>query len=41
MSLMVGFMYLAMWSLRLGFVVDLLSDPMMSALTTSAGVLVR
>ena len=41
MSLMVGFMYLAMWSLRLGFIVDLLSDPMMSALTTSAGVLVR
>jgi high affinity sulfate transporter 1 len=40
MSLMVGFGYLCMWGLRLGFVVDLLSDPMMSALTTAAGCLI-
>ena len=29
MSCMCGFAYLCMWLLRLGFVVDLLSDPMM------------
>ncbi len=40
MSLMVGIGYLCMWGLRLGFVVDLLSDPMMSALTTAAGCLI-
>lgn len=40
MSLMVGAGYLCMWGLRLGFVVDLLSDPMMSALTTAAGCLI-
>jgi hypothetical protein len=40
MSLMVGLGYIVMWALRLGFVVDLLSDPMMSGLTTAAGCLI-
>jgi len=40
MSLVCSFIYLAMWVLRLGFVVEILSDPTMSAMTTASAFLI-
>jgi MFS superfamily sulfate permease-like transporter len=40
MSLMVSVVYLAMWALRLGFIVEILSDPTMSGMTTAAAFLI-
>ncbi len=40
MSLVCSFIYLAMWVLRLGFLVEILSDPTMSAMTTASAFLI-
>ena len=40
MSLMCSFIYLSMWVLRLGFLVEILSDPTMSAMTTASAFLI-
>jgi MFS superfamily sulfate permease-like transporter len=40
MSVMVGGIYLLMWALKLGFVVELLSEPCMSGMTTAAAFLI-
>ena len=40
MSVMVGLIYLALWALQLGFIVELLSDPCMSGMTTAAAFLI-
>jgi hypothetical protein len=40
MSMMCGCIYLVMWACRLGFVVEILSDPTMSAMTTAAAFLI-
>lgn len=40
MSMMCGVAYIAMWACRLGFVVEILSDPTMSGMTTAAAFLI-
>ena len=40
MSLVCALIYLGMWALRLGFLVEILSDPTMSAMTTASAFLI-